>query len=86
MKSRGLGDSIEKFTKATGIKQVVDKVRMMGFDQQYMPMPLEISCSCGEKFMMEKFEDRCPKCGMVYGVTPCHAFDPDNVQAAGIDY
>ena len=26
MKSRGLGDSIEKFTKATGIKQVVDKV------------------------------------------------------------
>jgi hypothetical protein len=26
MKSRGLGDSIEKFTKATGIKAVVDKV------------------------------------------------------------
>ena len=26
MKSRGLGDSIEKFTKATGIKKVVDKV------------------------------------------------------------
>jgi hypothetical protein len=26
MKSRGLGDSIEKFTKATGIKQVVEKV------------------------------------------------------------
>ncbi len=25
-KSRGLGDSIEKFTKATGIKAVVDKV------------------------------------------------------------
>jgi len=25
-KSRGLGDSIEKFTKATGIKTVVDKV------------------------------------------------------------
>lgn len=24
-KSRGLGDSIEKFTKATGIKAVVDK-------------------------------------------------------------
>ncbi len=24
--SRGLGDSIEKFTKATGIKAVVDKV------------------------------------------------------------
>ena len=26
MKSRGLGDSIHKFTKATGIKTVVDKV------------------------------------------------------------
>jgi len=26
MKSRGLGDSIQKFTKATGIKSVVDKV------------------------------------------------------------
>jgi len=26
MKSRGLGDSIEKFTKATGIKSVVNRV------------------------------------------------------------
>ena len=26
MRSRGLGDSIEKFTKATGIKKVVNKV------------------------------------------------------------
>lgn len=26
MKSRGLGDSIEKITKATGVKKVVDKV------------------------------------------------------------
>ena len=26
MKSRGLGDDIEKFTKAKGIKTVVDKV------------------------------------------------------------
>jgi len=26
MKSRGLGDSVEKFTKATGIKKVVDTV------------------------------------------------------------
>jgi len=28
--SRGLGDSIEKFTKATGIKQVVNKVTKGG--------------------------------------------------------
>jgi len=26
LKSRGLGDTIEKFTKATGIKKVVDTV------------------------------------------------------------
>ena len=26
MKSKGLGDSIEKLTKATGIKKIVDKV------------------------------------------------------------
>ena len=26
MESKGFGDSIEKFTKATGIKSVVDKV------------------------------------------------------------
>jgi hypothetical protein len=26
MKSKGLGDTIEKFTTATGIKKVVDKV------------------------------------------------------------
>jgi hypothetical protein len=26
MKSKGLGDSIEKFTKATGIKRLADKI------------------------------------------------------------
>ena len=26
MKSRGLGDSVEKFTKATGIKKLADKI------------------------------------------------------------
>ncbi|MCT4541954.1 MAG: hydrogenase maturation nickel metallochaperone HypA [Vallitalea sp.] len=68
-------------------KQVVDKVRMMGFSLQPMPMPLTIECEeCGDAFEMETFEDKCPHCGMVYGVTPCHAFDPDNVMAAGIGY
>jgi len=50
-------------------------------------MPLEIKCvECDETFEMENFEDKCPNCNMVYGVTPCHAFDPVNVQAAGVDY
>lgn len=68
-------------------KEVVDKVRAMGFSQQYMPVPLYIKCTeCGETFEMSTFEDNCPSCKMVYGVTPCHAFDPENVMAAGIDY
>ena len=68
-------------------KQVVDKVRMMGFANQPMPMPFNIDCTeCGKEFEMNTFEDKCPHCGMVYGVTPCHAFDPDNVMAAGKDY
>ena len=33
-KSKGLGDSIEKFTKATGIRNIVDAVnRIRGVDQ-----------------------------------------------------
>lgn len=68
-------------------KEVVDKVRQMGFDVQPMPMPLEIKCvECEDSFEMVNFEDKCPKCNMVYGVTPCHAFDSVNVKAAGIDY
>lgn len=67
-------------------KQVVDKLRMMGFSDQYMPIPFEIECECGETFLMETFESKCPKCSMVYGVTPCHAFDVKNVMAAGKDY
>ncbi len=68
-------------------KQTVDKVRAMGFNEQYMPVPLELKCeNCEEMFTMESFEDKCPKCNMVYGVTPCHAFDASNIMAAGIDY
>ena len=68
-------------------KQVVDKVRMMGFADQLLPMPMEVACGeCDGNFEMTTFEDKCPECGMVYGVTPCHAFDPANVMAAGKGY
>lgn len=68
-------------------KKVVDKIREMGYATQSMPVPLNIKCEeCGETFEMNYFEDKCPKCGMVYGVTPCHAFDAKNVMPAGIDY
>ncbi|MCK5785480.1 MAG: hypothetical protein KAH54_02855 [Candidatus Sabulitectum sp.] len=68
-------------------RQVVDKVREMGFSSQPMPMPLDINCvQCDKTFEMVYFEDKCPECSMVYGVTPCHAFDPVNVKPAGINY
>ena len=38
-KSRGLGDSIEKITKATGIKKVVDTVSNV----------VKKDCGCGER-------------------------------------
>ncbi len=65
----------------------VDKVRAMGFADQYMPVPLEITCGeCGHTFQMETFEFHCPECETVYGVVPCHAFDPANVASAGKNY
>jgi hypothetical protein len=45
MKSRGLGDDIEKFTKATGIKKVVDAVSQV----------LNVPCGCeGRKTFLNK--------------------------------
>ena len=39
MKSRGLGDSVEKLTKATGIKKVVDTVSKVTWKP----------CGCGQR-------------------------------------
>ncbi|MCE1201258.1 MAG: hypothetical protein LWX09_04055 [Bacteroidia bacterium] len=68
-------------------KMVVNKIRQMGFNIQFMPVAFEISCvHCGNIFLMERFESSCPVCGMVYGVTPCHSYDPANIMAAGVGY
>ena len=40
----------------TSGKQVVDKVRMMGFSDGALPLPLPIKCECGTTFEMEYFE------------------------------
>ncbi len=65
----------------------VDKLRHMGFSSDPMPEATEITCThCGEIFTMKTMEDRCPDCGTVYGVTPCHASDPASILPAGIDY
>lgn len=64
-------------------KEVLNKVRMMGYSNAYLPLPLQIKCECGNDFQMETFEDKCNECGMIYSVTPCHAFDSENVKQAG---
>jgi len=68
-------------------KDVIDKVRAMGFANQNLPMAFQIQCEeCNETFEMTTFEDKCPNCGVVYAVTPCHAFDPSNVMAGPTGY
>lgn len=68
-------------------REVVDKLRAMGYSQLLIPIPLEVKCqNCGETFTMQEFESKCPKCNMVHGVTVCHAHDAKNVMEAGIDY
>ncbi len=68
-------------------KQIVDKIRMMGFNATPLASALEINCSsCHNIFQMEVMESQCPTCGMVYGVTPCHSHSSEFVKAAGIKF
>lgn len=48
---------------------------------------LKTACQgCGEKFMLETFVGKCPKCGGVHAVSPPRCDDPANIQFAGVDY
>lgn len=68
-------------------KEIVDKIRMMGFNKSPVATALEIDCTnCDEVFQMEYMESQCPSCGMVYGVTPCHSHTAEFVKAAGVKY
>ncbi|MDY0292229.1 MAG: hypothetical protein RBR02_07845 [Desulfuromonadaceae bacterium] len=63
---------------------IVRKLRAMGFNTQTVPTQLHITCEgCNSAFTMETFESTCPECGLIYGVTPCHAHDPAAVLCAG---
>jgi len=66
-------------------RQVLEKVRMMGFATGMMPVPAQFKCDCGKEIIMDTFEYHCDSCGMVFAVTPCHAFDVENIQKAGKD-
>ena len=73
------------FRKFRNGKQIVDKLRMMGFSDGLMPAPAEFDCEWEWSLLWKLFEFKCPSCGMVYGVT-CHAFDVENIKPAGKDY
>lgn len=67
-------------------KSVVNKIRQVGVGMGLLPTPFEIACSCQNTFTMRHYEDKCPHCMMVYGVTPCTSHDKENIKAAGINY
>ena len=68
-------------------KQIVDKIRMMGFNTRPMPPGIIIKCvECDKDFEMTHLETKCPNCNMVYGVTPCSVSNPERIMAAGKDY
>ncbi len=68
-------------------QQIVDKIRLMGFNTSPLGAALEIKCkNCDATFKMEFMESKCPACGMVYGVTPCHSYSAEFVKAAGVNY
>lgn len=70
----------------TNGKAIVDKVRKVGVSKGLLEIPHLVECSCKEKFQMIHFEETCPKCGMVYGVTPCSSAEIQNIKPAGINY
>ena len=67
-------------------KAIVDKVRQVRVGDGLLETPHVVDCECGQPFQMKHFEEVCPNCGMVYGVTPCSSHDPKNIKPAGIDY
>ncbi len=67
-------------------KAIVDLVRSKGFADKEIAISHEIECSCGEVFKMTKLVDKCPKCEMTYGVTPCSSKNKENIVPAGINY
>ena len=54
------------------------------------PIPdggLDTVChGCGEKFIMQTFVSKCPKCGGVHAVSPPRCDDAANIQFAGKGY
>lgn len=67
-------------------KAIVDRVREIGKADEKLASPHNITCSCGKTFKMITLVDKCPNCGMTYGVTPCTQEDINKVKPAAINY
>ena len=67
-------------------KAIVDKVRLVNVREGFLEIPHDLECECGHVFSMVHFEEKCAKCGMVYGVTPCSSHDINNIKPAGRNY
>ena len=60
-------------------KEVINKVIEKGFSDEKMEITHEITCGCGETFLMDTYLVKCEKCSKTYAVTPCSAHDKENI-------
>lgn len=67
-------------------KALIDKVREKGAENDPMPVPAIIECSCGKTIEMTTLVFKCPHCKMTYGITPCSSDDHNYIVKAGINY
>ena len=66
-------------------RDIVDHVKSKGKENFAPAVAHEISCECGETFILETVIMNCPKCEMTYAVTPCSSSDINNIKLAGIN-
>jgi hypothetical protein len=67
-------------------KAIVDHVKSKGKENFAPAVAHEITCDCGETFILKTVIMNCPKCEMTYAVTPCGSEDFNNIMPAGIKY
>jgi len=67
-------------------KAIVNKVRQVRVGDGLLEIPHLIDCECGTQFKMVHFEEHCPTCNMVYGVTPCSSHKKEKIKPAGMNY
>ncbi len=67
-------------------KLIVDHVTSKGKENFKPKQAHEITCECGETFVLETLVMNCPSCQMTYGVTHCGSSDKNKVKPAGINY